>query len=105
MTTPMRSIVRRSVFALFVLLALAGASQATDMSNMEKSIKDIKAEHESQLMAMPGVVSVGLGQDTAGDPVIIIGVESEEHSRAMTLPLELQEYPVKIQVIGTINIQ
>jgi hypothetical protein len=94
----------RIVYVL-LLLALAGACQATDMSTMEKSIKDIKAEHESQLMAMPGVVSVGLGQDTAGDPVIIIGVESVEHSRALALPRELQEYPVKIQVIGTISTQ
>ena len=93
------------IIYVLLLLALAGACQATDMSNMEKSIKDIKAEHESQLMAMPGVVSVGLGQDKAGDPVIIIGVESEEHSRALALPQELQEYPVKVQVVGTINTQ
>ena len=93
------------IIYVLLLLALAGACQATDMNNMEKSIRDIKAEHESQLMAMPGVVSVGLGQDTAGDPVIIIGVESVEHSRALALPQELQEYPVKVQVIGTINTQ
>ena len=44
------------------------------MSNVEKSIKEVKAEHESRLIAMPGVVSVGLGQDTSGNPVIVIGV-------------------------------
>jgi len=75
------------------------------MNNVEKSIKDIKAEHESRLMAMPGVVSVGLGQDALGNTVIVIGVETEEHSRALTLPQELHSYPVMFQVLGTIKSQ
>jgi hypothetical protein len=88
-----------------LLLALASACQAADMNKGEKSIKDVKAEHESRLMAMPGVVSVGLGQDADGNPVIVIGVESEEYSHTLTLPKELQSYPVKYQVTGTIKAQ
>jgi hypothetical protein len=86
-----------------LLLALVGGCQATDMNNMEKSIKDVKAEYETQLMAMPGVVSVGLGQDTAGNPVIVVGVESEEDSHTLTLPQGLHSYPVRFQVMGTIK--
>jgi hypothetical protein len=92
-------------YSLILLLALASSSQAGDMNDVEKSIKDIKTEHESRLMAMPGVVSVGLGQDEAGNPVIVIGVESEEYSHALTLPRELHSYPVRFQVIGTIEAQ
>ena len=93
------------IFNFLLLLALAGACQAADMNNMGKSIEDIKAEHESQLMAMQGVVSVGLGQDTAGNTVIVIGVESEEYSSSLILPQELHSYPVSFQVMGTIKAQ
>lgn len=88
-----------------LMLALAGACQAADTDKVEKSIKDVKAEYESQLMAMPGVVSVGLGRDAAGDPVIVIGVETEEDTQTLVLPQELQSYPVVVQVTGTIRAQ
>jgi hypothetical protein len=88
-----------------VLLALAGGCKEMDRNDVQKSIRDIKAEHESQLMAMPGVVSVGLGQDAHGNPVIIIGVEKEEFSHKLTLPSELLSYPVRFQVVGTIKTQ
>ena len=88
---------------VLLVLALASACQAADMNNGQKSIKDIKAEHESQLMAMTGVVSVGLGQDAEGNPVIVIGVESEEFTSTLALPRELENYPVKFQVVGTIR--
>ena len=54
-------------------------------------------------MAMTGVVSVGPGQDAGGNPVIVIGVESEKLSRLVELPGELQNYPVMFQVIGTVK--
>ena len=89
---------------LMLLLSVSiGTWQAADNSDVEKSIKDRKAEYESQLMAMKGVVSVGLGQDADGNPVIVIGVESEKSSRTVELPGELQNYPVMFQVIGTVK--
>ena len=91
------------IINLLLLLILFNACQATDMSNVEKSIKEVKAEHESRLIAMPGVVSVGLGQDTSGNPVIVIGVETEAYTHTLTLPQELHSYPVKFQVMGTIK--
>jgi hypothetical protein len=91
--------------AATVLLALVSNCKAMDTNEVQKSIRDIKAEHESELMAMPGVVSVGLGQDAHGNPVIVIGIENEEFSRTLTLPPELHSYPVKFQVMGTIKAQ
>lgn len=72
---------------------------------MEKSISDIKTEYESQLMAMTGVISVGLGQDAAGNLGIVIGVENEKLTHTMELPRELQNYPVMFQVIGTVKVR
>ena len=37
-----------------------------------------KTKHESRLMAISGVVSVGIGQDYTGKSDIIIGVESPD---------------------------
>jgi hypothetical protein len=90
---------------LLLLLGLVSACQATEENAMKASIQDIKAKHESQLMAMPGVVSVGIGQDADGNPVIVIGVESEDFSNQLTLPEELESYPVRFQVVGTIRAQ
>lgn len=88
---------------LLLLLSLAGGCRAADVGDVEKSIRDIKAEHEAELMAMPGVMSVGLGQDAQGRQVIVIGVKSEEVSRSLALPRELSNYPVKVKVLGTIK--
>ena len=88
---------------LLLLLALAGGCQAADVSNVEKTIQDIKAEHEAELMAMPGVVSVGLGQDAQGSQVIVIGVKSEEVSRSLVLPRDFVNYPVEVKVLGTVR--
>ncbi len=92
---------------MIVLAALvfAGACQVTEKIAVEKPIAQVKAEHESRLMAMPGVVSVGLGQDEDGTQVIVIGVKNEEYSRTLTLPEELLSYPVRFQVMGTIKAQ
>ena len=56
-------------------------------------------------MAMPGVVSVGLGRDSHGDPAIVIGIEREEFTETLKLPPELHAYPVVIQVVGTVKTQ
>jgi len=93
------------IINILLLLTLVSACQAADENDVEKSIRDVKAEHESQLMTMAGVVSVGLGQDAEGNPVIVIGIESEELSRTLVLPRELENYPVKFQVVGTIRAQ
>jgi hypothetical protein len=91
------------LFTIWLALALFSTCQATDRNTVEKSVKVIKAQHESRLMEMPGVVSVGVGQDEEGNQVIVIGIESEAHLDELTLPEELEGFPVKYQVIGTIR--
>lgn len=91
---------------LLLIMVLVGACHAADVDTMEKkSIKDIKEEHEARLMAMPGVVSVGLGLDDAGSPAVIIGIESEGYADTLILPRELYNYPVKFMVMGSIKAQ
>jgi len=71
---------------------------------MPDSINTIKTKHESRLLSTPGVVSVGIGQDK-GQSTIIIGVESQDTLDKMKLPEELNGYPVKVQIVGTLRAQ
>jgi hypothetical protein len=89
--------------SLFLLLAVA--CNAEEDIAVPESIKNVKTKHESRLMSTPGVVSVGIGQDSRGQSAIIIGVENQDKLNTITLPEELDGYPVKVQVIGTIRAQ
>lgn len=81
----------------------AGISRSADVKNMEKLIRDIKAKNEDLLMTIPGIVSVGVGRDDAGNPALVIGVEAEEYCERVVLPEELQSCPIKFMVVGTIK--
>lgn len=72
---------------------------------VHESIQNIRAKHENRLLDIPGVVSLGIGQDAKGQSAIIIGVESQEQLERMSLPTELDGYPVKVQIMGTIRTQ
>ncbi|MEN8181295.1 MAG: hypothetical protein ABFS46_02035 [Myxococcota bacterium] len=70
---------------------------------MTASIADVKARHEKRLMAESGVVSVGIGQDAEGRPVIVVGVEGEAEAVARRLPSELDGHPLCVRSVGQIR--
>ena len=72
---------------------------------MPPSIRDTKAKYQDELLAKPGVVSVGIGKDRDGNPVIIVGLDSERPDTVQALPRELDGYPVRVEVVGTIRSQ
>lgn len=41
---------------------------------MSDGIHEIKRQNEKRLMALCGVVSVGVGRDSGGNPAIIVGL-------------------------------
>lgn len=90
---------------LSLFLALTVSCKAEENVTMPESIKDVKTKHEARLMSNPGVVSVGLGLNNKGEPVIIVGIESRDNLNKIMLPEELDGYPVKVQIIGTIRAQ
>jgi hypothetical protein len=81
-------------------LLLASACTATRDTDMSNPINVVKTKHEARLLAMPGVVSVGIGQDRNANPVIIIGVE---RPAPLSLPEELDGYRVETHVIGPVQ--
>ena len=90
---------------LSLLVTLAFACGATEDISVSESITAVKAKHASRLLAEPGVISVGIGRETDGQAIIIIGVDNKDSLDNLTLPQELDGYPVKVQVIGVVRAQ
>ena len=72
---------------------------------MQASIQDVKTQHEAELMAMPGVVSVGIGLDDQGNEVIVVGVYEDRPEIRSQVPQEFDGYPVTIEVTGKMSAQ
>lgn len=87
------------------ILLLAAAAGACGREPMPPSIQETKAKHEARLMAQPGVVSVGIGRDADGSEVIVVGLDRERPDARAALPLELEGYRVRVQVIGSVRAQ
>lgn len=67
------------------------------------SIHDVKKKNEKRLLAMKGVVSVGIGQDKEGKPLIVVGLDSPQAQTVVKLPKELEGFPVRVEVIGPVK--
>ncbi len=72
---------------------------------MSPSIQETKQQHEARLLAMPGVVSVGIGRNEAGDPAIIVGLDRSRPETETRLPQSLEDYPLLVQIVGPIRAQ
>ena len=72
---------------------------------MHPSIREVKKIHESRLLALPGVVSVGIGLDKKGHSAIIIGMDSPNPATEMKLPAEIDGYSVVVRITGPIKTQ
>jgi hypothetical protein len=64
-------------------------------------IQEVRARHEAALLRLPGVVSVGIGRDTGGEPVIVVGVESDPDEAAEAVPAELDGFAVEVRRVGS----
>ncbi len=85
------------LFGLFTLIVGAQA--------MADEIRNVKARHEAQLMQLPGVVSVGIGRDDAGQAAIIVGLDHATEAKKARIPERLEGYPVIAREIGAVKAQ
>lgn len=88
-----------------VVLALAPGLTACKDSTMTDAIYDVKRQNEADLMALPGVVSVGIGRGPNGQPAIIVGMETVAPGMTPKMPSEIGGYPVVIQTAGKLKAQ
>lgn len=92
---------RRAVAAaVALLLSCAGAAGEKTMS---PTIQEVKASHTARLLALAGVVSVGIGRDAEGQEVIVVGLDRERPETRSKLPAQLDGYRVRVEVIGTVK--
>ena len=72
---------------------------------MSPSIQEVKKKHETRLLTLPGVVSVGIGIDKEGNPAIIVGLDESRPETEVQIPKFLEGYPIVVQIIGPIRAQ
>ncbi|MCF6212254.1 MAG: hypothetical protein L3J88_03860 [Gammaproteobacteria bacterium] len=93
----------RGLRGLMLMMAiLCAASEALAVT---ASIIEVKSRHESRLLSLPGVISVGIGRASDGRTVIVIGVEDKASEEGPDLPRQLEGYPVRVDVIGPVRAQ
>jgi hypothetical protein len=59
------------------------------------TINDAKTRNEQTLMAIPGVVSVAIGEKTNGEPAIRVMVRNMTPALRHRLPSTVEGYPVE----------
>ncbi len=75
-------------------------------STPARDIEAVLEEHQEELMRLPGVVGVGVGQDeTTGEPVILILMAEQSPDLEKALPRTLDGYAAKPLVVGEIKAQ
>ena len=67
---------------------------------MSRSIEEVTERHAEALMAIPGVVSVGIGRGEHG-AVIVVGLETERSAARQAVPRHLEGFEVRTEVVGT----
>ena len=72
---------------------------------MPMSISEAKAKHAESLLALPGVVSVGIGKDANGNQAIIVGLDKARPETESKIPGTLEDFTVVVKIAGTIKAQ
>ena len=67
------------------------------------TIEEVKSKYTADLMALPGVVSVGIGRDRDGQLAIMVGLDGSHPEVVDKIPQELESYPVITHVIGPVK--
>jgi len=65
--------------------------------------EEVLNRHSGELMRMRGVLSVGIGRDEAGRPVITIGLDGERPETQAALPASIDGVPVQVITSGRIS--
>ena len=91
-------------FVIIILLLLPAVVMCGE-NQMAPSIQEVKKQHETRLLGLPGVVSVGIGLDQNGQTAIIIGLDGSNPDIEAELPATLDGYPVSVKNVGPIKAQ
>lgn len=65
------------------------------------TIQEVKVKHQRQLLALPGVVSVGIGRGEDGKPALIVGLDRPRAETLKQLPVQLEGFSIRTEIVGT----
>jgi hypothetical protein len=100
--------VRGFLGGLIITLILTGANgcgkkQESKDQVPTRDINLVMTDHTKELMAIPGVTGVAIGQLDNGTPCILVLVEKESVEIDQKVPKRLEGHPTKIMVSGKIE--
>lgn len=90
--------------ALVIVLMTPWLALGDDLG-MSPSIQEVKKQNEARFLAMPGVVSVGIGLDPNGNQAIIVGLDASNPEIEAKIPEMVADFPVIVQIIGSLMAQ
>ncbi len=87
---------------VIVYLQLTATVSCANAEKM-KTIQEVKQSHEEELLAIPGVVSVGIGMGDKGHSAIIVGIAGTDAGAGATIPQSIEGYRVIVKPTGTVR--
>ena len=81
------------------------ASACAEEPQVSPSIQEVTAKHAEELMAIPGVVSVGIGRNEQGSAIIVVGLERQSPAAQESLPQSLDGFEVRAEIVGRFRAQ
>lgn len=105
----MRSNILDGVFRIALLAALLtfgcrGGGDADKGGNVPKrDIQEVMKEHVDELMAIPGVVAVAIGELDDGTPCIKVLLAEDSAEARRRIPASLDGHSVVVEVSGEIR--
>lgn len=76
---------------------------ARKRAHKRPAIEDVKAANSARLLALEGVVGVGVEEDDRGEPFICVMVRSRAAQGARSVPRRLAGYRVEVLEVGRIR--
>lgn len=98
---------RSLLFIALLSLALAAVAgcyveTANEDAMPNRDITAVMDAHVEELMALPGVTGVALGETDEGTPCILILIREDSDSIKAQLPSDIEGHPVRTLVTGEI---
>jgi CO dehydrogenase/acetyl-CoA synthase epsilon subunit len=84
---------------ILLLISMIVCCKNKDMDNTQ-ALKRAKEQHAATIIALPDVVSIGIGKASAGDPAIIIGLEKSNPKTEARIHKLLKAFPVEVRLTG-----
>jgi len=70
---------------------------------MPLTIQETKAKHEQRSLALPGVISAGIGRAQEGTLVMGVGLDRHRPQTLKELPRVLEKYAVNLKIVGPVR--